>query len=321
MFYPDNAQRATRLQQLVDSMANMQTDIKHSANEIDKKNTAIRPKIDALLKENGIDTIDDLIVKSTSKMTPKEKKQFESLIEAAKKSKAGFEITYFIAQLLFLPEGLILTGQGLLMAGRFVLRLSVIQGIAQFFNNAESTVAVAGKAASQLGKAATEAEKLAKYGGVAGEAGAEVKEATSLMKKVGTALKVLGAIGFVVTIIVGAIELIEGADQKAKLIEAIHNCQPARLCIAYFKREAANLTQQLELMQAYMESLTGPDKNKAVAATLAKKIVNNIKSQNSTIKYDDLETELEAQDKSADNYYGSDDLPFNQVVAHAQASK
>ncbi|KAL4246951.1 hypothetical protein ABKN59_007693 [Abortiporus biennis] len=306
MFYPDNVQRATRLQQLVDSMANMQTDIKHSADEMDKKNAAIRPTINALLKEKGIDTIDDLIAKSLAKMTPEEKKQFESLIEAAKKSKAGFDWTYFAAGLLMLPEGAILTGQALVAAGRFVVRLSVIQGMAQFFKSAQSSATVAAEAASQLEKAAIEAESAAKEAGVAGEAGVEVQEAASLMKRVGTALKVLGAIGFVVTIIVGIVEIVQGAEQKTKLIEAIHGCQPSRLCIAYFKREATNLIQQLELMQVYLESLTGPDKDEDVAAALGKKIVKNIKAQNSAIKFEDLETELEAQDKSAGNFY--DDL-------------
>ena len=75
----DNEKRATRLQQLVDSMANMQTDIKHDADVMDKKNVTIRPKIDALLKQNGIDSIDDLIAKATAQMTPEERKQWEAV--------------------------------------------------------------------------------------------------------------------------------------------------------------------------------------------------------------------------------------------------
>ena len=75
----DNEKRATRLQQLVDSMANMQTDCKHDADEMDSKNTDMRTKMDAVLSAAGIDSIDTLIAKATAKMTPEEKKQFESV--------------------------------------------------------------------------------------------------------------------------------------------------------------------------------------------------------------------------------------------------
>ncbi|KAL0957348.1 hypothetical protein HGRIS_001152 [Hohenbuehelia grisea] len=53
VFYPDNVPRAGRLQQLVDSMANMQTDIKHDAEQMDEKNKQIRPLIEKMLKERS----------------------------------------------------------------------------------------------------------------------------------------------------------------------------------------------------------------------------------------------------------------------------
>ena len=60
-------------------MANMQTDCKHDADEMDSKNTDMRTKMDAVLSAAGIDSIDTLIAKATAKMTPEEKKQFESV--------------------------------------------------------------------------------------------------------------------------------------------------------------------------------------------------------------------------------------------------
>ncbi|KAI0798262.1 hypothetical protein C8Q75DRAFT_845686 [Abortiporus biennis] len=321
MFYPENVERAARLQQLVDSMGNMQSDIKHYGEEIDKKNTAIRPLIDALLKDKNIDTIEDLIAKSLAKMSPDDRKQFESLIEAAKKSKAGFDWTYFAAGLLMLPEGAILTSQAIVAAGRFITRLSAIQGLVQVFRSAESGTAAAAEAAAQLEKAALAAEDATKDVSMIGEGGVEIQEASRFLRGIGTALKVLGAVGFVVTIIVGAIEIIQGAAQKEKLIEAIQKSQPARLCIAFYKREASNLIQQLELMVVYYESMTGPDKDEDVADRIGKKVVKNIKRDNSTIKLNELENELENQDKSAGNFYGKDDLGLDQVVAKAKDSK
>jgi transcriptional accessory protein Tex/SPT6 len=76
---PDNQPRAGRVQQLVDSIANMQTDIKNDAKQMDKKNADMRPKVDALLNKNGLDSIDDLIKKAMAQMTDDERKQFEAV--------------------------------------------------------------------------------------------------------------------------------------------------------------------------------------------------------------------------------------------------
>lgn len=75
----DNEKRATRLQQLVDSMANMQTDVKSIGQQMDDKNTQYRPAIDALLKANGMDSVDDVINKAAAEMTPEDRKQFEAV--------------------------------------------------------------------------------------------------------------------------------------------------------------------------------------------------------------------------------------------------
>ena len=47
----------------------------------------------------------------------------------------------------------------------------------------------------------------------AGEVGEEVSKAAIWMGRLGTFFKVLGAVGLVITIIAGIIELVEGAEQ------------------------------------------------------------------------------------------------------------
>ena len=76
---PENEQRASRLQQLVDSMADLQTDVKDVATKMDKKNVQYRPAIDKLLKANGMDSVDDVIDKAAAEMTPDERKAFEAV--------------------------------------------------------------------------------------------------------------------------------------------------------------------------------------------------------------------------------------------------
>ncbi|KAH8797304.1 hypothetical protein DL96DRAFT_1788065 [Flagelloscypha sp. PMI_526] len=321
VFYPDNVQRASRLQQLVDSMANMQTDIKHSGDQMDERDKRIRPTIDAMLKEKGYDNIEDLIEKSTAQMTPEEKKQFEALIAAAKASKAGFDWTYFAAGILMVPEGAVLTGKMVVSIGRFVVRLSVVQSLATFFKAATSgtgSAAAAAEVGNELEKGAVEAQGIAKDGGVVGDAAQEVSRAATMMGRVATFFKVVGALGFVVTLVVGIVEIVEGAKQKEELIDAIHNSQAARLCIAFFKREATNIGQQLELVVTYLEASYGEDADPDVAAYISKKIIKNISADNAEIDLNALELELETQDKSAGGFYGGDDLSTAAVVAAAK---
>ena len=75
----DNEKRASRLQQLVDSMADMQTDIKDIGRKMDEKGVKYRPAINKLLKANGMDNVDDVIGRAASKMTPEERKAFEAV--------------------------------------------------------------------------------------------------------------------------------------------------------------------------------------------------------------------------------------------------
>ena len=121
--------------------------------------------------------------------------------------------------------------------------------------------------------------------GLVGEGSEELAESVSILSKVGTFFKILGAVGLVVTLITGIIEAVEGAEQYV-----LHPCSifymsltsfgmqkdqahrrhppvPAgRLDIAYFKREATNILQQLELMADYLDALPGgsdPDEDAA----------------------------------------------------------
>ena len=48
-------------------------------------------------------------------------------------------------------------------------------------------------------------------------------------------------------------------NRKTRLIDAIHQCQVARLHIANFRKEAEYLLQQLELMTNYLGALPGGD--------------------------------------------------------------
>ena len=75
----DNQKRAARLQQLVDSTANLQTAVIDISTKMDNLNVKYRPTIDQLLHANNMASIDDLIAKAASEMTPHDRAVFESV--------------------------------------------------------------------------------------------------------------------------------------------------------------------------------------------------------------------------------------------------
>ncbi|KAI1781862.1 hypothetical protein LXA43DRAFT_593590 [Ganoderma leucocontextum] len=312
VFYPDNEKRASRLQQLVDSMANMQTDVKQIGKKMDDKNTEYRPAINALLEANGMDSVDDVINKAASQMTPEERKAYEALIQTVRDNKAGFDTTYFVAGLLMVPEGVILSGKMSLTIARWATRMVNVNAIANFFKATEGGTEAAAAAAEEIASMAEEAEKTLEE---AGEVGEEVSEAATILGRVGTFFKVLGAVGLVITLIAGVIELIEGAEQKKELIDAIHGLQPSRLTTAFFKQEGTNIMQQLVTLKLYLDaSPGGSNPDPVIAAYVAKELIDAITKENAAIDLNQLESDLETQDRTSDLFYGGDDLSHDNVV-------
>lgn len=75
----DNQKRAIRVQQLVDSCAEAQTDVKHQSDNFVKANGDIKSIVDSVLHKNGFASLDDLFNKAMEKMTPDERKKFEAV--------------------------------------------------------------------------------------------------------------------------------------------------------------------------------------------------------------------------------------------------
>lgn len=49
--------------------------------------------------------------------------------------------------------------------------------------------------------------------------------------------------------------------RKTRLIDAIHSLQPSRLTINYFKKEAENIQEQMEVMDLYLKEKAKPKPN------------------------------------------------------------
>ncbi|KAJ7813990.1 hypothetical protein B0H14DRAFT_2851496 [Mycena olivaceomarginata] len=332
-FYPDNVKRAGRLQQLVDSMANMQTDIKDFSEQMDRKLKRMQAPLDKLLVDEGIDSIERLLEKSEEVLSPGQEKAYRALINAAKDSSQRLDWPYLLGSLLSLPIlGKTLNAQAMAGIGRFAVRAGGLEAISKFFTAAQEAGAPGvAQAAQALIKASEESEKAleaaaktAEATGVETKVAAEVAEAGQLVGKVAVCVRVLAVIGFVATIIMGIIEVVQGADQKKKLIQAIHDCQPARLCIAFFKAEAEIILQQAELIVTYVEFASekkeDPESKKA-AEKIGSQIIKKILDEDLKIDWRKLEKNLEAQDKKSESFYGDDDLDFYTVLNLARVKE
>ena len=75
----DNPKRMSRVQQLVDSISNIQNDVKDVGAKLDRKGAELRPAINNLLRAHGMQSVDEAIEKAASKMTSDERKVFEAV--------------------------------------------------------------------------------------------------------------------------------------------------------------------------------------------------------------------------------------------------
>ncbi|KAI0791759.1 hypothetical protein C8Q75DRAFT_732158 [Abortiporus biennis] len=312
-FYPDNQKRARRLEQLVNSIAGLQSDIQDQADRIDKRSKDIRRVVGKLLTEHGIDNID--------------------LIAAAKKN-SNLNWEELIVGLLIGPAGAkLLDANTVLALGRSAVRASGVRAIGEFFRTVQEGSAVGiNIAAEKLVQAATESEKalnaeaavvgVGATGEPAATAAKEVSKAAKVASKVAVCIKLLGTIGFIVTVIMTALEVVHGSKQKTELIKAIHNAQPARLCIAYFAAEAKNISEQLVTLATYVDLVAQKDKDsEMLAKKLRDTIIQRITTDNSLISWKTLEKKLLLEDKKSASYYGDNDLDSADVVRLAKTAE
>ena len=61
----------------------------------------------------------------------------------------------------------------------------------------------------------------------------------------------------------------------------------------------------------------GADPNNAFDEQIANKLIKSITDENDAIDLDQLETDLETQDRTSSLFYGDDDLSHDEVVAVA----
>jgi len=308
VFYPDNAQRGDRLQQLVDDIASIQTNIANQSSTMDKADSSMRQNLDQLMKDNNMTTFDQLQDYIMAEMTPDQKKDYQQLIDFNKKFG---DVTDSTLQVSSMIAGLAVTaklGISITAFSQTVGMIRVVKGYAKGFQ----ILLTEGFSVAY--------EYFKGFRAALGAISEDFTEATRFGKILGTAAEFcefLGWAGVALDAVILIIQAIEGAEQKTKLIDAIHQTQIARLSSAYFNAEAILMTAHVESLSDWMEMRSSDDPDdQAGARALGKKIAKRIAEDVSTVTLEATETTLEGQDNSR-SHYASDDLSRADVIKGA----
>ncbi|KAH7929534.1 hypothetical protein BV22DRAFT_1125634 [Leucogyrophana mollusca] len=311
VFYPDNVQRGDRLQQLIDDIANIQTQIANQSDTMDKADKSSRQSLNDLLASQGMTTFDQLMNEILGEMTPDQRQQYQDMIDFNKKFGDVTDDIMQISSMIFTVAIIANIAIDVTIFTKTVGMMRVVKGYATGFK-----------------LLVTEGFDVAFSYFKDFRAGLEIvteefTEASRFGKILGTAAEFcefLGWAGVVVDGIILIMQAVEGAEQKTKLIDGIHQTQIARLASAYFNTQAIQMSAQIDSLSDWimMRSSTDPD-DQAAAKVLAKTIAKRIAQDVDTVTLEGTEELLEGQDNSR-SHYSADDLSRADVIAGATAT-
>ncbi|KAK7031213.1 hypothetical protein VNI00_013629 [Paramarasmius palmivorus] len=320
VFYGDNVPRADRLQQLINNIGVLQTDIAKEKARMDELDEKSRTLLDALLKQGKIKTLDELKNEAMGKLTQEEKDEFEALISSTKEVAKITETMLWVGLLVGGNRLMSLGGKAIMVVVRGIAAIQAVRAAITAFVQAIPGLARGAAAVGRaLANAASKAQKVA-------DASKKAVGFVSKEGRVARVFKFLGRIGkwlsWAGVVLVGVtplVEVIVGAKQKEQLIEGIHETQIIRLVIAALKQQARNITEQMNTSSMYL-NLMNKDKT-AAAAGLGEAITDSIKEEDAKIKLEDLEKDLRDADQSTVNKYFKDDLSISDVVTKAEEER
>ncbi|KAG6850759.1 hypothetical protein H0H93_008797 [Arthromyces matolae] len=317
IFYSDNHARADRLQQLINNIGVIQTDIANEQKRMNQLDAECQEKLDELLKAGQIESLQELKEKAFSKLTEDEKEEFNQLISATK-TVAQVTETMLWAGLLFGGNKLLeLSGKVIMSIVRGVAEIQAVRvAVAAFVDTVSNIIKGGASAGRALAQAASKARDLAEGAKrVTGLANAE-SPVSRIFKFLGKIGKWLSWFGVVLVAATPLIELFAGGQQKQDLIEGIHETQVTRLVVNVLKHQARNITEQMSSTNMYLSMLKKG--KKVFAEALGAEMIDSIQRLNDKINLHSLEDSLHEADLSTLNFYGGDDLGKSAVVMQAE---
>jgi len=326
MWYPDNDGRANRLNQLINSLNLKQAGITNDQSRIDVLNASIKPSLATALKLQGYADAKALVAHNKQLLTDDQKKQYDTLLIAANKISTGFDWNSFAGSLMVLPLDIAATATFVMGVATFTVRTATVKAFSDFLNKVGSdTTQEDADVLIEISDDTTGTikESLDWGGDLAADIGELIAEASIVAGQMAKMLELIGALGFIASLIIEPIEIADEANQKKKLVNAIHEVQPARLSAAFYETEAIYVLEQIQLSQTLLVALANPTRPNSAAGAeyLGGGMLDQMTSTGTTADWNDLEATLEKQDKTSTLFYGHDDLPSAQVVSLAKREK
>ncbi|KAF7353965.1 hypothetical protein MVEN_01082900 [Mycena venus] len=320
VFYPDNVPRADRLQQLINNIGVLQTDIAKEKARMDELDTKSQTILNALLKEGKIKTLEELKNEAMSKLTDEQKREFEALISSTKEVAKVTETMLWIGLLLGGGKLVSLGSKAIMALVRGIAAIQAVRAVVTAFVQAIPGLARGAAAVAEaVANAAARARAIAEAGKEAAGLAAQESKVARFFRFLGRIGKWLSWFGVVLVGVAPLIEVIVGGQQKEKLIEGIHETQVVRLVIDAIKQQARHITEQMNTSTMYLNFIS---KGKAAtAAAIGDEMVETIKEEDSKIDLNKLEADLRDADNATVNKYFADDWDVATVVDKAEKER
>ncbi|KAF7353963.1 hypothetical protein MVEN_01082700 [Mycena venus] len=334
--FPDNVKRADRLQQLINHIGVLQSDIIKEKRRMDELDKAARASLDELLRKGEISTLEELKKKAMSNLTEEQRRNYQALIDATKTVHQIGETMFWAALVLGGPELAKFGGPAIMGLFKGASGMQAVQGsvgalVETLAKATAGTAAAAGQGVAKVAETAVKATEAAGEGAAAAAEGMNTvrrfrykrwakmdqKEHKLPKPSVSWANMASGSpvLGVVLLVAIPIVELFLGAKQKERLIEGIHETQVARLVVDCLREQARHVTEQMSSIKTYLDILKKGKKEEAEA--FGEELLATIRTANAGIDLETLEDNLQKSDKTTSNYYGEDDLSASNVVEFA----
>jgi len=311
VLYPDNIPRGDRCKHIINDIVNIQLQIANASTIIESCNTNMGEALKTIMSQEDVDNVEELEKKIIEELPEDQREQYKKLIEFNEQfGDTTDNIRYIVGVVgkaskfggLATDIATISQSCGMMQVVRQYAKGFQIL-ITEGFDTAFAYMRGVRSAMKIISDDFTEVTRMGKILG----AGAQFVE-------------FLGYAGVVVESIILVMQAIEGAIEKKKLIEAIHQTQVARLSSANFSDQATYITSHIQELSDWADMAVDPDPDSQAAAKIvASKIAKRLAASDSVsggTSVADTEKRLYAEDHKIKQYF-DDDYSEAEVVQRA----
>lgn len=302
IFYPDNENRARRVQELVDDISNLQQTVINQANNLDNQDKIFRPTLNKMLSDLGLTTFDQLVEKVKNSLPDDQKAKYQELIDNSKNADGTYDDAMLVLSIIIGSAGaVILIGAPLATfiaaGGMTILWRTVVFGMRLVFTGRIA------EGATLLARSGRLARGFAVTSGLGEGAMAPIRAMSRIAKVIAWA-------AFALDVIVVLISAIQGAQQRDALQKAIIDLFARRLLTKLAQVQADSAVSVNGLLQSYV-LLLNANKGKSEAELTAllkpiQDIINQNLEQQKTFTFQTVYAQLETQDKARNSWTNED---------------